>query len=251
MATQKVLHHSPALTSASGMFLATDFRRCQSIFSTPFTVMAPVSITININTDFTSKTVLWDQTTRLPYAYSIGSGSVSRLVSSPTTVRSQTVFSTGTVWAEPVSVYWQSSDLSLFPSAYATSLASAMNVPFLSATSPTSSTLPTRTPEALSVGAKAGIGVGAFFGVAIIAGALVFVSLRRRKRQKSMQHPDLPEMNGQDSGFKRMFAGKWRAEVDGSSKPVEIDSRNVMVMPGSPVELEGSQGTRFETLRRP
>jgi hypothetical protein len=158
---------------------------------------------------------------------------------------------TGTVWAEPVSVYWQSSDLSLFPSAYATSLASAMNVPFLSATSPTSSTLPTRTPEALSVGAKAGIGVGAFFGVAIIAGALVFVSLRRRKRQKSMQHPDLPEMNGQDSGFKRMFAGKWRAEVDGSSKPVEIDSRNVMVMPGSPVELEGSQGTRFETLRRP
>jgi hypothetical protein len=230
------------------MFPATDFRRCQSIFSTPFTVMVPVSIHININDDFKTTAILWDQTTQIPYTYTMGEGQVLNLVSSTTTVRSQTVFSTGTVWAEPVSVYWQSSDLSLFPSAYATSLASAMGVPFSVASLPSSSAPPTPAPTGLSTGAKVGIAIGAVLGISLFIGALLLFFLRHRG--KFVRHPEIPEMTGQDSGFKTMFAGKWRAEVDGSSKPIEIDSRNVMVVPGSPVELEDSQGGRSGSLRR-
>ncbi|KAH7394776.1 hypothetical protein BKA66DRAFT_455799 [Pyrenochaeta sp. MPI-SDFR-AT-0127] len=47
-------------------------------------------------------------------------------------------------------------------------------------------------------------------------------------------------MSGQSAGFKKFFGGKWRAEADGESQPVEIDSRDVFVIPCPPAELEGS-----------
>lgn len=44
------------------------------------------------------------------------------------TYQSKTVISSGTLWADSIIVYWQSSDLSVFPSDYAAVLATAMGV---------------------------------------------------------------------------------------------------------------------------
>jgi hypothetical protein len=50
--------------------------------------------------------------------------------------------------------------------------------------------------------------------------------------------PDMFEMHRQSLPLKRYLKGRWRAEVDGSSAPIEIDSKNVRI---AAVELEGSR----------
>jgi hypothetical protein len=230
------------------MYAASNFRQCVSIFSTPFTVLVPVTFTITARSDARLMWQVWGGDTQSLFTTTATDGKPAT-VSFSTSVRASTVLSTGTLWAEPVSIYWKSSDLSLFPTAYATSLASAIGVPFSADVPPNAFPIPPPSPVGLNAGAKAGIVVAAFLGVALLIGALILLFLRRRRQR--IRHPDVPEMTGQDSGFKTMLAGKWRAEVDGDSNPVEIDSRNALVIPGSPVELEDSQGGRSGSLRRP
>jgi LPXTG-motif cell wall-anchored protein len=94
----------------------------------------------------------------------------------------------------------------------------------------------------LSTGAKAGIALGAVLGFALIAGAIAVLVLRKRKKAQVPRIPqDVAEMPSHSAGLKRLFRGKWRAEMDGDSQPVEIDSRKVYVVPGPPAELEAPQ----------
>lgn len=59
--------------------------------------------------------------------------------------------------------------------------------------------------------------------------------LRRRRKRLVLQIPALPEMERYEKSiFKRFLAGKWRAEAEAESKPVEIGSS----IP--PVELDGT-----------
>jgi hypothetical protein len=101
------------------------------------------------------------------------------------------------------------------------------------ATSPLASVA---TQEASSTGAKAGIAIGAILGVALLAGLVIICCLHQR--MKKWQHLKVPEMSGQPSGLMRLLRGNWGGEMDGSSQPVEIDSRQVVVVPGPPAELE-------------
>jgi hypothetical protein len=194
------------------------FKERQSVFSTPFTALAPTYVAIPSGYTGT----VWDTTVKntLP-------GATKSLV-----YRSETVLTTGTLFAPPLVVLWQSSDLSLFPNAYATALAATVGVS-IGTQSPDSET--SSHTSSLSTGTKAGISVGAMIGIAFVAGLIVYFCLRQRKKAR---HSDIPELSGQSSGFKTMFHGKFRAEMEGTSKPTEVDSRNVVVIPGSPVELE-------------
>lgn len=185
------------------------FGRCEGTFTTPFTALAPIGIT------------------RPTATTSIMSGTVWDTVIQGRTYSSQTVLSTGTLFAEPVTVLWQSSDLSRFPGAFATSLAAKMEVSY------------GEQQPSLTTGAKAGIAVGAVFGFALLVGALIVLYRRKRKETRQAGLPeDMAEMPGNSPGLKKMFRGKWRAEMDGESQAVELDSKKVHVAPGPPAELE-------------
>jgi hypothetical protein len=164
-----------------------------------------------------------------------------------TTLRRLTEVASGTAYAHPFEVYWQSSDLYSFSEDYASSLAAVIKVPFTASTSsnntppastspPTNPTNPTNQGSGLSPGAIAGIAVG--IGSFVILGIVFLLYLRRRKQQRKRQHPNVVELEGSSRGLKHFMGGKWRAEQDGSSQPVEAESRSVMIVPGPPVELD-------------
>ena len=159
----------------------------------------------------------------------------------------------GTAIAHPVWLFWQTSDLTNFPVEYASALASVIKVPFGNTTTtpledtPPASTAPS--PELhnkghrLSPGAIAGIAIG--IGASVIFSVVIILYLwRRRKQRQPLEHPDVLEMEGSSRGLKHFMGGKWRAETDGTSNPVEAASRSVMIIPGSPVELGSTQRER-------
>jgi len=163
----------------------------------------------------------------------------------------------GSASAEMLWVYWQTSDLIKFPVEYASSLASRIKVPFTATTQSNTTTLSnTTSPEparptpdinnkvsSLNPGAIAGIAVGS--GALVISGIVILLYLwRRRKQRQRPQHPDMSEMEGSSAGLKRFMGGKWRAETDGTSEPVEAGSTSVRIIPGPPVELDGTQRER-------
>jgi hypothetical protein len=207
-----------------------NFRQCQSLFSTPFVAIAPVTVHPDWSVGQTPLSV-WDGRTIIPVTITNSDGRISTS-SVTSTVRSLTTLSTGTLLAEPVTVYWQSSDLSLFPSAYASSLAALLNISL--SVQELDPVLPPASGRDLGGGEITGIVVSAVL-VALFLGGLIIFALRRRQRKIEM--PDISEMHGQSSSLKRYLKGRWRAEVDGTSAPVEIDSKNVRI---AAVELEGS-----------
>jgi hypothetical protein len=110
-------------------------------------------------------------------------------------ISEQAVHTDGVAEARPVHIVWQSSDLSDFPSAYATSLAAVIGVPFGPATPASSSAIPQPTQSAqpaspintnLSTGTKVGIGIGAALGVFLLGGSAIAILLRRRKKKTSI-----------------------------------------------------------------
>lgn len=173
-------------------------------------------------------------------------------------LKNTTVVSNVDARVRAIPVYFQISDLSAFPSSYASSLASRLGVSIptsaasTTAASPASSpSLPTPTasphvshttaPE-LSTRTKAGIGVGSAIGALVICAIITVIIWRRRKSKRqavSDPHATFSEMSGHSKGWKGFLNGKWRAEAQGESFPVEIDSRGVRVIPGPPAELEG------------
>lgn len=177
-------------------------------------------------------------------------------------------FGAGIAWAEPITVHWQSSDLTRFPSAYATSLASFMGVTIETELS-TPATTSTHEPSELSrsgipEGVIIGFSVGAFAGLAVLTGVITYWLRRRRRKQCAFatEHGLATELSNQSTGLRSWIRGRWRAEMDGKEAPVEIDSRNVHDPSGLVAELEAPvhhpdkdpdqfsfTGSNFETRR--
>ncbi|KAH7086093.1 hypothetical protein BKA63DRAFT_560706 [Paraphoma chrysanthemicola] len=218
-----------ALCCPSGMF-PTNFRQCEGTISTPFTALAPVIATVTSGSSVSRVTIWDDSVTRA--ITTTGSDGRPDIVNTVQNFSQTTVISNGKLWAEPVTVYWQAEDLSLFPSVYASSLASAIGISFGKSLPEGSSS------RGLSVGAIVGIAVGAVVLAFLIGGGIILILLHRRKQQP---HTELSELSGQSNGFRKLFGGKWRAEVDGNSKPAELESKHVYEVPVPPAELEASE----------
>jgi hypothetical protein len=154
----------------------------------------------------------------------------------------------GTAYASPFLVWWQSSDLTNFPEDYASSIASVIKVPFGDKSNISSnSTAPPLTPppantsdqgSKLSPDAIAGMAVGIVIFVIFIV--VLGLYLWRRRKQQRIQHPDVAEMEGSSRGLKHFVGGRWRAEQDGTSQLVEAGSTSVRIIPGPPVELDNT-----------
>ncbi|KAF3006077.1 hypothetical protein E8E13_011029 [Curvularia kusanoi] len=144
--------------------------RCERAFTTPFTALSPMQILVTTSAAsgaWASSTIGWET------------------ITANKTIRSKTVLSSGTLFAEPVTVLWKSSDLSNFPTAYATALAAEMGFNL-------SPELPdytaTDSPSTVSAGAKYGIAVGALFGSIFLFSLIVYlVYLCVRKHRKARQ----------------------------------------------------------------
>ncbi|KAH6865885.1 hypothetical protein BKA58DRAFT_471816 [Alternaria rosae] len=119
---------------------------------------------------------------------------------------------------------------------------------------PSNSALPIESQDTSSdssPGAKAGIGVGV--GIFVILGVVLFLFSRRRRKQQRQRKQDaqqpeqepsgeigVSEMDGDAKGSKRFVGGHWRAETEAPSAPVEAGSTSVHIIPGPPVELDGT-----------
>lgn len=121
-------------------------------------------------------------------------------VYSTTTINNITWQEHGFVIADPIVVAWQSSDLKIFPTSYASSLAGKIGITFtaMSEASPTSPGVgPTNSGGSktdspnnpLTVGAKVGISMGVVVALVLI-GSLVAVvrCMRQRRRSQSEEH---------------------------------------------------------------
>jgi len=145
---------------------------------------------------------------------------------------------TAILFAEQVTVLWQSGDLSSFLSTFATALAATMGVGY-------------SMQPSLTIGAKIGIALGAVIGFAAPVSAMIILCRRKSKKAWQGKLPAITvELSGNFSGLKKTFRGIWRAVMDGTSPAAELDSRIVFVMPGPPVELEAPQHAqvRFSAL---
>jgi hypothetical protein len=237
---------------------------CYSKFSTPLQVFALITssyrvVDIRSDPEPESLVTLKEYFFTMPYLDTI-SGSITTIFSLLSNV---TTITTGTAEARGLLVYWQSSDLPNFPPAYASSIAKQIGVPFTATPTPgSSSTLPQQTgslplqpnpaSSGLSTGAKAGVGVGAALGFFLLL-LLTILSIlflhRRRSRKRSSanfsptRHAIL-EMEDQDAALatrKWYLGGRWRSEVECKPEPGELDSRNIRVVPGPPVELDAGE----------
>jgi len=229
--------------TGSGMSIESPWYTCKSEFRTPFTAIVGYTV---------SNTVFWDDVIPVPttLTYSLGSTIASPFFfSTSMTYKNTTILSSGTAFADPLYVYWQLKDLSVFPPDYASSLATQISVPFSLTPAPSpslSSTIPPPTSSAvkevsapdLSPAIKAGIGVGSVIGGLALGAIFVTILWWRRRKRVAKIHPSEPELSGHSRGLMIFSKGKWRAEADGSSQPVEAGGRSVVVVPGSPVELE-------------
>ncbi|KAF1842317.1 uncharacterized protein K460DRAFT_182256 [Cucurbitaria berberidis CBS 394.84] len=211
-------------------------RGCLSHFSTAFRAYAPITTTPAYSG--ATVTPVYEYTSWSPPS---GGSQVPSIISSITTLTA------GLAIADPVVVAWQIDDFRLFPSDYATSLAKRINITLPTSTSTTNLSEPTSTPQSnsLSTGAKAGIGVGAVLGAAIIGVVMTILYLRkRRKAAATVQDPSVPEMEDQDRNFREhkwFFGGRWRSEVETEAAQNALDSKAVHVVPGPPAELEASE----------
>jgi len=185
-----------------------DWATCYSSISTPLLAFAPYTVRRTYSESSLTKAYWWSTYYR--------AGEVSTGSYTWTTITNTTLVPSGLAMADAINIGWDATDLSKFPTAYASSLAKKIGVSFTptalpinptAVTSPVpgaSSYLPRETDSAfsssaggLSTGAKAGIGVGAVAGVAAIIGlALLLLCVKRRRKHGHVQAPgnDLPEM---------------------------------------------------------
>ena len=211
---------------------------CISSFSSPF--QAHALLTTALDSGATSVQTAYEFVTS---TYIGGSGTTAYKAS---TIANIVTVSQGLAVADPVVVAWQTKDFQSFPTAYATSLAQKIGIK-LNDTSPTlNDTSPISAGKGLSTGAKAGIGVGVVFGAAIFGIPFVLWYLRRhRKKTQTVDGTDnVAEMEDQDgtlAGRKWFLGGKWRSEASAIQRQQELDSKTVRVVPGPPVELDGTE----------
>lgn len=200
-----------------------------------------------------------------------------QVINDQTTLSNMTTMATGTAIADPLYVAWEAKDLSLFPVAYATSLASAISVDFTPTATPASgvsSGSPSQTgsgsgsgngsdsSSGLSSGAKIGIGVGVGVGAALLFALIAMGIIIRRLRNRNKGEAAYPnestpamhsELHGEGVTGGGMVKNKWyhrqrpeegiEMNQPGSGNgfgPNELDSMPVSYVSGPPIELEGS-----------
>jgi hypothetical protein len=229
------------------MTVSSPGANCEKIFSTPRTFVRTQNWAWTSGVDIVAAD--------LPTSYCLGTGAVSDCTD--TLLRDLSDMASGTAYAHPFVVYWQSSDLSKFPSDYASSIALMINVPFGDLTTtasapPSPPTPPTPPPpptnpsnrsSGLKPGAIAGIAVGVV--MLVISSVVLGLYFWRRRKQQRLQHTDAVELEGSSRGLKHFVGGKWRAEQDGTSQPVEAGSTSVKIIPGPPVELDSTPAERI------
>jgi hypothetical protein len=255
--TQTVTPRDSTNKETSGLTLAlrtiqsSPVPMCVSVISTPLPVRALYTTT---------------------YTNGKASSFYEQVINDKSTVSNITTMAKGTAVADPLYVAWEASDLSLFPVAYATSLAQKIGVKFTPTATPasgasrsgassTGTPLGTGTPpnsnadsQGLSSGAKIGIGVGAGIGAALLAALLAVLFLMRRSRKRnraSTAYPNesTPAMEGHHGGltknkwFHRSQPAEEEIELTRGG-PNELDSFPVQYQSSQPVELEGSQMPR-------
>lgn len=163
-----------------------------------------------------------------------------------------------TMWGQPVTVAFQSEDLTLFTTntaaAVRSSTRSATPTPATrtetpttpSPTAPAASETPAETAP-LSSGAKAGIGVGAAAGALFLLAGLVALFLWRRRRRRRLRAKDgeaaveLPEKPWRISGgYHQVSSAPVEAEADVPLRPAMLDRgpSPQPQQPGETVELE-------------
>jgi hypothetical protein len=218
---------------------------CVSSISTPLQARAMVTQTLTEISD--GKTTLH---TTLVYEYltvffveSTGgywSSPVNSTVSSMTTVTSALAV------ADPYVVAWQRKDLSLFPTAYAASLAHDMGVSIASMgdsivyyRSAVASgdwpleTGPSPASHELSTAAKAGVGVGSAFGGVIIAGSIFILWLKMRRKcavserrlptQETRDVHEIEDSSGRSERPMWFVGGRWRNEAHADVVAQELE----------------------------
>jgi hypothetical protein len=245
---QKVLTPAPSgLTISMQTIDKSPIPMCISAISTPLPVLAVYTTTYtNGRVDSFYQQVINDQST----------------------ISNMTTMSSGTAIADPLYVAWEAKDLSLFPVAYATSLAQAIGVDFTPTATPASGAStggPSQTGNSsqndnpsdsgLSSGTRIGIGVGVGVGAALLVALIamgVIIGRLRKRNQADTSYPNetTPAMDGHGAG---LVQNKWyqnsrpNEEIEMNSAPNELDSMpiNYVSTPpvelAAPVELEGSQ----------
>ncbi|PVI00690.1 hypothetical protein DM02DRAFT_707755 [Periconia macrospinosa] len=225
--------------------MTSEYSTCLSEVRTPFTAITDWTEGDFVYWDMTYSRAVVDKTTTTD---SKGSPTTEVRIRSIEIFKNTTVVSFVNVLAQPVEIYWQEKDLSLFPTDYASSLATKIGVRFpantpppASPASPPSIAPATSTPEAthnLSTATRAGIGVGSVLGaLALVATIVTLIWWRIRRKRGETADIEVVEMEG--SGiFKKFLRGKWRSEVGGRSEPVEMDARGVRIVAGPPAEME-------------
>jgi hypothetical protein len=189
-----------------------------------------------------------------------------QIINDQSTVSNMTTMTRGNAIADPLYVAWEAKDLSLFPVAYATSLAQKIGVDFTPTATPASGATtegPSQTNRpsqnnsansGMSSGTKIGIGVGVGVGAALLVALIAMcVVLRRMKKrnQPAASYPNetTPAMDGHDAGLaknKWYQRGQPHEEIEMNTGPNELDSMPVSYVPTAPVELEGSHiGGRY------
>ncbi|KAJ4295034.1 hypothetical protein N0V90_007042 [Kalmusia sp. IMI 367209] len=165
----------------------------------------------------------------------------------------------GLIAHDPIVVGWQQKDLSMFPTEYVSSLASRYNTLWANASNPTpgsTSNLPNQTNQPslinqpsneLSMGARAGVGVGVSIGVVLFAIIGSLLLLRRKRKVRAMAERSeggIPEMEDRDevlSSKKWYLFGRWRNEMPAENQRLELDSRPVNMVSATPIELDTSE----------
>jgi hypothetical protein len=179
---------------------------CVSSISTPLQARAMVTQTL---TEISNGKTTLHTTLVYEYLTVFSTGSTGGYWSSPvsSTVSSMTTVTSALAVADPYVVAWQQKDLSLFPTAYAASLAHNMGVSIASMgdsivyyrSAVASGDWPLETGASpasheLSTAAKAGVGVGSAFGGVIIAASIFVLWLKmRRKRAVSERRASTQE----------------------------------------------------------
>ena len=236
-----LLDHAYTYTFCRDMTVPSPGANCEKIFSTPRTFVRTQNWAWTSGVDIVAAD--------LPTSYCLGTGAVSDCTD--TLLRDLSDMASGTAYAHPFEVYWQSSDLSNFPVDYASSIPLMINVPFGNLTTttsaPASSPVPPTNPSKRSSGLKPGAIAGIAVGVVtlVISSVVLGLYFWRRRKQQRLQHTDAVELEGSSRGLKHFVGGKWRAEQDGTSQPVEAGSTSVKIIPGPPVELDSTPAERI------
>jgi hypothetical protein len=222
------IYRAPLMVFGSGMRLDEDWEYYGEYrISTPLQVFAPFTIVTGGTTELYF--IFPNSTMTDPDEWTT------------TTYSNLTTISLGTASMNPLVVIWESSDLSKFPPAYASSVAKQIGIPFTLTASPgSSSNLPqqTSTPSQQPITASSSLSTGAKACIGISIGIILFIRRRCRNKPLTTPHPDTPEMDATLAPHKWYLGGRWRSEAEAQSEAGELDGRNVRIVPGPPVELD-------------